>query len=73
MLWLVVVLALAIATAVAAWCALAAAEVVYGHPIGRGLIRRISAMRVERRFLRSDIREIDEAFVRLAHSDVTDD
>jgi hypothetical protein len=72
MLWLVVLLALAMVTAVTCWWSLAVAEAVYGHPVGRGLFKRLSAKQVERRFLPNDIRELDEAFSRLLRSDIAE-
>ena len=40
--WLVVSIAVVAAVSVASWCGLALAEAVYGYPVGRDLVRRIT-------------------------------
>ncbi|MEE9297846.1 MAG: hypothetical protein V3V29_02265 [Acidimicrobiia bacterium] len=72
MAWLVVSITIAVVIGVAIWCGLAAAEMVYGYPIGRHLIRRTIGRLDEHEFLPSDIEELNEAFSRVARSLPTD-
>lgn len=44
------------------------AEAMYGIPMGRAMIRRLSERRAERRFRPSDIGELDETFRRVVRS-----
>jgi len=57
----------------AIWCGLAAAEVVYGYPIGRHLIQRTIGRLDERDFLPSDINDLNEVFTRVARSHTVTD
>ena len=68
MAWLVVSITIAVVIGMAIWCGLAAAEMVYGYPIGRHLIRRTIGRLDEHEFLPSDIEELNEAFSRVARS-----
>ncbi len=72
MAWLVVSITIAVVIGMAIWCGLAAAEMVYGYPIGRHLIRRTIGRLDEHEFLPSDIEELNEAFSRVARSLPTD-
>ena len=64
MVWLVV----PAAAVVTAWFLLAMAETLYGHPVGRELVRVVTGPVEDHRFLRSDVRELDEAFRRVVRS-----
>ena len=68
MVWLVVPIAIAVAAGVTGWFLLAMAETLYGYPVGRELVRRVGGLVDEHRFLRSDVRELDEAFRRVVRS-----
>ena len=68
MVWLVVPIAIAVAAVVTAWFLLAMAETLYGHPVGRELVRIVTGPVDEHRFLRSDVQELDEAFRRVVCS-----
>ncbi len=50
------------------WCFLATAEMVYGYPVGRHLIRRTIGRLDERQFLANDIEDLNAAFIRVASS-----
>ncbi|MEE8498597.1 MAG: hypothetical protein V3S62_08680 [Acidimicrobiia bacterium] len=68
MILLVATFAIAGVVAMSIWCALATAEMIYGYPVGRHLIRRTIGRLEERQFLTSDIKDMDEAFTRVARS-----
>ena len=68
MVWLVVPIAIAVAAGATGWFLLAMAETLYGYPVGRELVRTVTGPPDEHRFLRSDVREMDEAFRRVARS-----
>ena len=68
MVWLVVPIAIAVAAGVTGWFLLAMAETLYGYPVGRELVRTVTGPPDEHRFLRSDVREMDEAFRRVVRS-----
>ncbi len=68
MVWLVVPIAIAVAAVVTTWFLLAMAETLYGHPVGRALVRTVTGPVEDHRFLRSDVRELDEAFRRVVRS-----
>jgi hypothetical protein len=70
---LVVSIAIAGVIGITIWCGLAAAEVVYGYPVGRHLIRRTMGRLHEREFLSSDIEDLNEAFTRIARSHIVTD
>ena len=73
MVWLVVSIAVVAAASVASWCGLALAEAVYGYPVGRDLVRRITDRLGEHQFLRSDVEELDEVFSRGVRSYLVSD
>ncbi len=73
MILLVAAFAIAGVVAMSIWCALATAEMVYGYPVGRHLIRRTIGRLDERQFLASDIDDLNAAFIRVAHSDTITD
>jgi hypothetical protein len=73
MILLVAAFAIAGVVAMSIWCVLATAEMVYGYPVGRRLIRRTIGRLDERQFLASDIEDLNEAFTRVAHSDTITD
>jgi len=73
MVLLVASIAIAGVIGMAIWCALAAAEMVYGYPIGRHLIQRTIGRLDEREFLPSDIKDLNEAFTRVAGSHIVTD
>ena len=73
MVLLVVSIAIAGVIGMAIWCGLAAAEVVYGYPVGRYLIQRMIGRLDERDFLPSDIKDLNEAFTRVARSQIVTD
>lgn len=73
MVWLVVSIAIAAVAGVAVWCGLAMAEAVYGYPIGRDLVRRVTGRLDEYEFLPSDVEELDEALSRVARSYIVTD
>ena len=68
MAWLVVPIAIAVAAGLTGWFLLAMAETLYGHPVGRELVRIVTGPVDEHRFLRSDVQELDETFRRVACS-----
>ncbi len=68
MVWLVVLIAIAVAAGVTGWFLLAMAETVYGYRVGRALVQRATGRLDEHRFLRSDVQELDEAFRRVVRS-----
>jgi hypothetical protein len=68
MLFAVVFVAVALAAAVTLYLGFALAEMVYGYPLGRDLMRRRTARRDEHRFFPGDVRELDDAFGRVARS-----
>ncbi len=73
MVWLVVSIAVVAAVSVASWCGLALAEAVYGYPVGRDLVRRITGRLGEHQFLPGDVQELDEVFSRVARSFIVSD
>ena len=73
MVLIVVSIAIAGVIGMAIWCGLAAAEVVYGYPIGRHLIQRTIGRLDERDFLPSDINDLNEVFTRVARSHTVTD
>ncbi len=73
MILLVAAFAIAGVVAMSIWCVLATAEMVYGYPVGRHLIRRTIGRLGERQFLASDIEDLNAAFIRVAHSDTITD
>ncbi len=68
MVWLVVPIAIAVAAGVTGWFCLAMAETLYGYPVGRELVPTVTGPVEDHRFLRSDVRELDEAFRRVVRS-----
>ena len=66
-------IAIAFVIGMAIWCGLAAAEMVYGYPIGRHLIRRTVGRLDEHKFLPGDIEEMNGAFSRVARSHIITD
>ena len=69
MLFAVVFVAVALAACVAVCSGFAAAEMVYGYPVGRLLMR--TGRRDEHRFLPRDVKDLDEAFRRVIRSHST--
>ncbi len=73
MVWLIVSITIAAVAGLAIWCGLATAKMVYGYPIGCGLVRRATGRMDESQFLSSDVQELDEAFSRVARSHIVTD
>lgn len=68
-----VLVAISFVAGITIWYGLALAKMVYGRAIGRHLVVSAFARMDERRFLADDVRELDEAFSRVARSHIVSD